>query len=190
MQHLPISLKGTHHFKDDGIIEFCPGFLPKELADQLFELCKHIEGEKRAIPWSQGNVKVGNKWFVEPRLTAFLGKVDGLQYTYNEKLNVSVKWPDLVGQVKQKIEEVAGHEFNVVLMNWYPGKNHHVGWHSDSEDDLVDGAAIASLSLGATRPFQLRHKSDSSIGRKQQELSNARKDGIILTEEQKKTATV
>jgi len=72
------------------------------------------------------------------------------------------------------------HPLNVVLMNWYGNGEHHVGWHSDSEDDLVDGAAIASLSLGETRTFQLRHRSDSEMGRVQQELCAKAKQGMRL----------
>eukprot|EP01102_Stenamoeba_stenopodia_P011493 TRINITY_DN3539_c0_g1_i3.p1 TRINITY_DN3539_c0_g1~~TRINITY_DN3539_c0_g1_i3.p1 ORF type:complete len:137 (-),score=13.59 TRINITY_DN3539_c0_g1_i3:145-555(-) len=71
-------------------------------------------------------------------------------------------------------------------MNWYADGEHHVGWHSDSEDDLVDGAAIASLSLGETRTFQLRHRSDSEMGKTQQELCAKAKQGVELTAEEQK----
>ena len=33
-----------------------------------------------------------------------------------------------------------------------------MGWHSDDERELGDNPTIASLSLGATREFQMRHK--------------------------------
>jgi alkylated DNA repair dioxygenase AlkB len=33
-----------------------------------------------------------------------------------------------------------------------------MGWHSDNERELVEQAAIASLSLGDSRDFVLKHK--------------------------------
>jgi len=52
-------------------------------------------------------------------------------------------------------------------MNWYNDGSHHVGWHSDSETDLLPGSSIASLSLGSTREFQLRHRKDAEKGKLQ-----------------------
>ncbi len=61
---------------------------------------------------------VGKRKIQEPRLTAFLGARDGLQYTYSQKLNVSTRWPQEVEDIKKRIEGMVGHHYNVVLMNW------------------------------------------------------------------------
>jgi alkylated DNA repair dioxygenase AlkB len=37
-----------------------------------------------------------------------------------------------------------------------------MGFHADKERELGDNPVIASLSLGATRRFQLRHRSDAT----------------------------
>jgi alkylated DNA repair dioxygenase AlkB len=44
--------------------------------------------------------------------------------------------------------------YNGMLVNWYPDGNSHIGPHSDSEDDLIKGAPIYSISFGATRTFR------------------------------------
>jgi alkylated DNA repair dioxygenase AlkB len=38
-----------------------------------------------------------------------------------------------------------------------------MGWHSDDEKELGKNPIIASLSLGAVRNFQLKHKTDSAL---------------------------
>ncbi|MEO1452156.1 MAG: alpha-ketoglutarate-dependent dioxygenase AlkB, partial [Bacteroidota bacterium] len=38
-----------------------------------------------------------------------------------------------------------------------------MGWHSDDEPELGSNPVIASISLGAERDFQLRHKSRSDL---------------------------
>ena len=50
-------------------------------------------------------------------------------------------------------------EFNVCLLNYYQNGSQRIGWHSDREE-LGRTTPIASLSLGATRQFLLRSKTD------------------------------
>jgi alkylated DNA repair dioxygenase AlkB len=47
-----------------------------------------------------------------------------------------------------------------------------MGWHSDDEPVLGPNPSIASLSLGATRRFKLRHKSAADIAPLTLELHN------------------
>ncbi len=49
--------------------------------------------------------------------------------------------------------------YNSVLANLYRSGADGVAWHSDDEPELGPEPAIASLSLGETRRFTLRHKS-------------------------------
>jgi alkylated DNA repair dioxygenase AlkB len=45
-----------------------------------------------------------------------------------------------------------------VLLNHYRDQHDAMGWHSDDEPELGRNPLIASLSLGAIREFQLRHR--------------------------------
>jgi alkylated DNA repair dioxygenase AlkB len=58
----------------------------------------------------------------------------------------------LVARLNTKL----GVRFNFALCNFYEDGGVGLGWHADDESDLVDGAPIASLSLGAARDFALR----------------------------------
>jgi len=44
------------------------------------------------------------------------------------------------------------------LLNAYDDGRHHMGWHADNEPELGHDPAIASLSLGAARRFDLKHR--------------------------------
>ena len=52
----------------------------------------------------------------------------------------------------------SGAEYNSVLVNLYRDGNDSVSWHSDNEEINGSEPTIASVSLGATRRFDLRHK--------------------------------
>lgn len=55
-------------------------------------------------------------------------------------------------------EGLAGQRFNSVLLNLYRDGRDSVSWHADNEPGLGRNPVIASLSLGATRRFQLKHR--------------------------------
>jgi alkylated DNA repair dioxygenase AlkB len=48
-----------------------------------------------------------------------------------------------------------------VLVSYYRNGADYMGWHSDDEKDLGERPVIASISLGAAREFQFRHKQSS-----------------------------
>ena len=48
--------------------------------------------------------------------------------------------------------------FNSVLLNYYRDQNDSMGFHSDDEPELGSQPTIASVSLGASRTFILKHK--------------------------------
>jgi alkylated DNA repair dioxygenase AlkB len=50
-------------------------------------------------------------------------------------------------------------EFNVCLLNYYQDGTQRIGWHSDREE-LGRSTPIASISLGASRQFLIRSKTD------------------------------
>ncbi|MEI8129245.1 MAG: alpha-ketoglutarate-dependent dioxygenase AlkB, partial [bacterium] len=64
--------------------------------------------------------------------------------------------------IKKVIEHFLPQEnFNSVLLNLYRDGNDKVSWHSDDEPELGINPTIASVSLGAVRRFDLRHKVDA-----------------------------
>lgn len=61
-------------------------------------------------------------------------------------------------ELKSQIEANTGHTFNSLLCNLYRDEKDSVDWHSDDEPALGSCPVIASLSLGATRTFEMRKK--------------------------------
>lgn len=69
-----------------------------------------------------------------------------------------MNFPEKVDSVRRRLETETGSKYNFVFLNYYPDGDSSVGWHSDSEQTMVVGSTIASLSLGATRRFDVRRK--------------------------------
>lgn len=72
-------------------------------------------------------------------------------------------FPPLLMAAHEKIKELTGETFNYAYLNYYRDGNDHIGFHSDKEDTLEAGSTIASLSLGATRDFIIRHIGDTRL---------------------------
>ena len=58
------------------------------------------------------------------------------------------------------MNKASGTSFNGCLLNLYRHGEDRMGWHADDELEIDQQQPIASLSLGATRDFCLRHRLD------------------------------
>ena len=61
------------------------------------------------------------------------------------------------------MEEVTGETYNFTLVNYYADGSDSISYHSDSETFLGPEPCIASLSLGGTRNFHLRHTKTKTV---------------------------
>jgi len=137
-----------------------PHFLSERDADHSFKLLENDPYLK------QDRIRMMGQWIQEPRLTAWYGDPDK-SYKYSGKIMVPKPWTPILLELKHKIEhriiEMGFNvEFNSVLINKYRNGLDSQGWHSDDEKELGPDPVIASLSLGATRTFQIRLKDDHS----------------------------
>jgi alkylated DNA repair dioxygenase AlkB len=116
------------------------------------------------LPWQNQQITLFGKTFPCPRLEAFFATV-GKSYGYSgNQLVTNAFTPELLA-IKKRVENSANTEFNAVLINYYRDGNDSNGWHADNEKELGKNPIIASLSLGATRRFDLKH---TTLGIKQQ----------------------
>jgi alkylated DNA repair dioxygenase AlkB len=67
-------------------------------------------------------------------------------------------WPGILLTIRARLADELGLDFNSVLANRYRDGRDAMGWHSDDERELGSAPTIASLSLGATRRFVLKHR--------------------------------
>ena len=91
-----------------------------------------------------------------PRLTAWYGD-DDKSYSFSGITLQPLPWTNEIIDIKSKIEPIAKRKFNSVLLNLYRNGNDSISWHTDAEKELGINPIIASVNLGATRMFQLRH---------------------------------
>lgn len=106
-------------------------------------------------PWRADSIVLYGKRFLQPRLSAWYGEAS---YTYSGLTLAPMPLTPLLAQLRRTVEDVTGHRYNSVLLNCYRNGQDSMGMHSDDEPELGRDPVIASLSLGATRPFILRHK--------------------------------
>lgn len=121
------------------------------------------------LNWKQEPISIFGKQIMQPRFTALYGES---AYSYSGITMVPELWTDELLKIKLRVEEYCKHNFNVVLCNLYRDGNDSMGWHSDDEKELGLNPVIASVSFGATRKFQMKHKTDTSISIINTELTN------------------
>ncbi len=109
------------------------------------------------IAWQQQNIKIAGKSIPIPRLTAWYGD-PGTSYSYSGITVNPLPWTPALLQIKDRVEAVAKCRFNSVLLNFYRSEQDSVAWHSDDERELGTNPVIASVSFGAERNFQFKHK--------------------------------
>lgn len=152
----------------DADLHFMHGFYSPEQCAALFaELM-------RQTPWRQERIEVWGKVHEQPRLTSWHGD-PGTDYTYSAVTLATCPWTPVLLRLRQDVEAATGHRYNSVLLNLYRDQNDSVGWHSDNERELGRAPVIASLSLGETRSFRLRHRE-----RRHAPLSIRLTDGSLL----------
>eukprot|EP01098_Paradermamoeba_levis_P013274 TRINITY_DN601_c0_g2_i3.p2 TRINITY_DN601_c0_g2~~TRINITY_DN601_c0_g2_i3.p2 ORF type:complete len:134 (+),score=33.68 TRINITY_DN601_c0_g2_i3:440-841(+) len=74
-----------------------------------------------------------------------------------------IPWTKEVNRVREKLERLLGCRFDYVLLNRYRDGKDYIGFHSDGEAIPEGKDVIASLSLGQTRRFLMRHKESKEL---------------------------
>lgn len=114
-----------------------------------------LEQLQAEIPWQQHRLQLFGREHDEPRLSCWMGEAG---YRYSGKRREPVPWHPLVNVIRKQVQTICAQPFNGVLLNLYRHGQDSMGWHADNEPELGPNPVIASVSLGATRRFQLRHK--------------------------------
>ena len=98
-----------------------------------------------------------------PRLTSYYAD-DGVNYTYSGVTHQSLPWTDMLRALRDKVQMESHAKFNSLLLNLYRDGKDSIGWHTDAEKELGEHPVVASISVGATRTFCLRHKKGKKKG--------------------------
>ncbi len=157
---------GFGSFTNDGLgevlsmpnaeVTFYRNFFDSQESDRIFEILRD------EINWRQDKMKLYGKDINLPRKTAWYGDMDK-SYTFSGIHLNPEPWTPTLLEVKERIEDVAGVEFNSVLLNLYRHGNDGISWHTDEEPELGENPVIGSVSFGGTRKFMFRHRQDKDI---------------------------
>lgn len=99
---------------------------------------------KSNINWKKFKYKVHGRQVLSPRLMKIM------------QLDVDDDRLPLLFAIKKRLERITGLEFSYVVLNYYRDGNDYIGYHSDREVGV--GQSVVSVSLGAERRFNLKHK--------------------------------
>lgn len=122
----------------------------------------------KTTPWRQDQIRIAGRTIPVPRLQCWMGEQQ-CRYAYSNISLDPVPWTQEMASIRDFVNKVAGAQFNCVLINKYRSGEDSVSWHADDEPELGPSPQIASLSLGATRRFQLKRK--PLLGLSKSELS-------------------
>jgi alkylated DNA repair dioxygenase AlkB len=134
--------------------------------DETKKIIEHIESKYKFI---SPKIKIFGKIIDQPRETAWLGPK--LQKGEEDREHHKIEDDKNINLIRKKIEKTLKKintiskkiTFNACLINKYEDGQKSVGYHDDLEDNLEDDPYIASLSLGATRKFKIKHKKSKKI---------------------------
>ena len=167
---------------DGAKVTYIPNFISRDEADRMLRefMARNATGHGstdrteregieeqplpplEGVPWGRDIYRMYGKSVPAPR-TAAMGD-PGTTYTHTGNKRPAGPWSPSVHELKERIEAETGQPFNYCLLNLYASGEQYVGYHSDDEKDLVHGATIASISLGASRRFLVRPR--ASVGRR------------------------
>lgn len=132
-------------------IRYWPAWVDAGMANRWMQnLCEQIE-------WSRHRVRIFGKEHESPRWSAWVGDANAV-YRYSGVCYQPDPWSDCLLEIRQLLKETRECIFNSVLLNRYCDGAHSMGWHSDDEPELGPRPVIASISLGATRRFRFRSR--------------------------------
>ena len=134
------------------------GRLTMEAPLSVFENCVPNHAELCSLllcslPWHRRTMQMYGKVSDIPRDEVWIGSEP---YRYSGFTYPPRPWiPELL-PLKAIAEQYAGVTYDSVLINRYRNGNDKVAWHCDCEETMSTDHPICSMSLGATRKFQIR----------------------------------
>ena len=135
----------------DGSALLIPRFLSSA------ESSKYFAQLNEETPWEMPEIVMFGKKYPQAGLSTWFTNT-GVNYVYSGITRTPHAMTPMLTGVLDRCALKSGAEYNSVLVNLYRDGNDSVSWHSDNEEINGSEPTIASVSLGETRRFDLRHK--------------------------------
>ncbi|MDP5151787.1 alpha-ketoglutarate-dependent dioxygenase AlkB family protein [Rheinheimera baltica] len=136
----------------DASLHLWPQWLEPQRA---FALQLQLEHE---LQWAQDSIMMFGRSVKIPRQQVWMGEPH-CQYRYSGVTFLPQPWHPIVQQLAIDVSDFLQRPFNCVLLNLYANGQQHMGWHADNEPELGHDPFIASISVGAARRFEFKHRS-------------------------------
>jgi alkylated DNA repair dioxygenase AlkB len=143
----------------DAEVLYYPNFFNKSEADNYLDILL------KELHWEQHNIKIFGKSIPQPRLTSLYG-ISKQSYSYSNLLLEPHKYTPSLLKIHKGLKRATSSNFSHCLANLYRDGSDSMGWHSDDEKPLGNNPVIASISFGAVRSFQLKHKEHPELKHK------------------------
>jgi alkylated DNA repair dioxygenase AlkB len=132
-----------------------PGFAYRAATFDATASASHLSGLVAELAWEEQQFTIFGRQTPMPRLIAMYGPVG---YRYSGVVHPPQALTARLEAIRAEVEAATGLEFNSVLANLYRDGRDSVGWHRDGDYEHGGRAAIASVSFGAVRRFELRDR--------------------------------
>ncbi|MBD2452268.1 alpha-ketoglutarate-dependent dioxygenase AlkB [Nostoc sp. FACHB-152] len=129
-------------------VTYYPQFLSIQEANELYQHCLGLQ-------WKQNQIRMLGKTTDVPRLECLYGD-KGCNYYSKSVLLRPLPWTDPLAELRDRITAFTGCNFRIVIGNQYRTGSDSISWHSDNDSSMGLDPAIASISLGAVRKFQIK----------------------------------
>ncbi len=136
---------------EKGELLLYPDWLGHQECNEMFACLAH------ELNWQTERLLIYGRMVLTPRLTAWYGDPSA-RYHYSGHDHLPQDWHPLLLKLKNRLSTFLQMPFNSVLANQYRDGHDCMGWHADDEPELGPAPCIASLSLGASRFFDIRSK--------------------------------
>lgn len=141
----------TYNLKDKSTVLFYKSFLNETFCKLLF---KEVDN----IRYEQPKLFIYGKRIPIPRVQSWMS----YKNVANKKASLYQKqecviWTENMTKLKKELESICGVPFDYCLINKYRNGRDHCGYHADDEAKAAHCNVIASISLGQSRKFVLRH---------------------------------
>ncbi len=130
-------------------VSYYPEFLTIQEANELYQHCQQLQ-------WQQNQIKMLGKTMDVPRLECMYGDKD-CNYLYSKSVLLKpLPWTEKLAELRDRITAFTSYNFRIVIANQYRTGADSIGWHADNEESMGLAPAIASISLGGVRKFQIK----------------------------------
>ena len=130
-------------------------YLPNVLTCQQCQY--YFDALTQQILWQPDRIVMFGRTIVTKRHVAWYGD-NRVTYRYAGSVKTANAWTDALRTLRDIVQKHYPSAYNSCLLNLYHHGKEGMGWHRDNEPEIIHQSPIASLSLGAARMMQFRHR--------------------------------